>query len=92
MCLQVIFGPKCCEGENITRVFQQKSKCNDVGAASTRPVFVVIAKWSTDLDEIFMIYDISCSVMIKDEQIRSFLQRKKNKEVNCSVVYQTLLF
>ena len=38
-------------------------------------VLVVVARWSTDLDVIF-IYDVRCTAMIEDEWIGSFFAKK----------------
>ena len=39
-------------------------------------VFVVVARWSTNLDVIFIIFGVRCTAMIKDEWTRSFLAKK----------------
>ena len=42
-------------------------------------VLAVVGRWSTDLDVIFIIYDVHCTVMIEDKQIDSFLAKKAIK-------------
>ena len=41
-------------------------------------VLVVVARWSMDLDVIF-ISGVRCTAMIKDEYIESFLEKEEDK-------------
>ena len=38
-------------------------------------VFVVIARWSTDMDVVFVIYDILCATMMFDEYIGNVFRK-----------------
>lgn len=44
-------------------------------------VFVVVARWSTDLNVIFIISDVRCTAMIKMNRLEVFL-KEKNTELN----------
>ena len=41
-------------------------------------VFVVVTRWSPDLDVVFIISDVCCTAMIEDEQIQSFHAQKNS--------------
>ena len=43
-------------------------------------VLVVVARWSTDLDVVFIISSVRCTIMIENEEIESFLC-KNNKNI-----------
>ena len=47
-------------------------------------MLVAVARWSTDLDAIFIISSVRCTTMIKDEYIGSFSRKKKVGASDCA--------